>query len=269
MFLHFNHEAARCLKTRDAGNDGEYYWTWRVLAGTNSQPSLAQGFSINPEIDEGTRLEEDKDNELGWVQLNDPKFTIELPDVVVGEDGNVRIELFCWEHDKAKDSKAIKQAFTNPALQQLIALHEQQKGDRQTTGERFATWLEEDDISDAVGQVRVAMQDKVKAVAGSVLALNPLAAIASAAVPLLEDVTQLLIRNHNSDDLVGVKQIELFYTQTEAGQYRYRWLRDQGLEPTLTAEQVEQPNPQEFTFRRADGKEVVRSKGFFQIWTTL
>lgn len=269
MFLHFNHKAARCLKTRDAGNDGEYYWTWRVLAGTNSQQSLAQGFSINPEIDEGTRLEEDEENELGWIQLNDPKFTIELPDVAVGEDGNVRIELFCWEHDRAKDSKAIKQAFTNPALQHLIALHEQQQDDSQTTGERFATWLEGDEVAKAVKQMRVAMQNKVKVVTGSVFALNPLAAIASSTVPLLEEVTQLLIRNHNSDDLVGVKQIELFYTQTEAGQYCYRWLRDQGLESTLTTEQVEQPTPQEFTFRRADGKEVVRSKGFFQIWTTL
>ncbi|MEM8639586.1 MAG: hypothetical protein AAGG51_12335 [Cyanobacteria bacterium P01_G01_bin.54] len=267
MFLHFNQVAARCLKTRDAGNDGEYYWTWRVLTGANQQQSLAQGFSINPEIDEGTRLKEDPDNEQGWVELNDPKFTIALPEVAAGQEGNVRFELFCWEHDRAKDSKAIKEAFTNPALQQLITLHERQQGDRQTANTLFLDWLAGEEATAAVAQTRSAVQEKLATATGSLWAVNPVAAIASATVPLLADVTQLLIDNHNSDDLVGVKVVDCFYGSTAEGDYHYHWVRDRGREPALTAAAVAEPFWNEFTFRRANGKEVVMTKGFFQIWT--
>jgi hypothetical protein len=74
---------------------------------------------------------------------------------------------------------------------------------------------------------------------------------------------QLLTSDRNRDDLIGVKQVELFYTKVADDSYQYRWLGDTGIEEVYTDERP--PIWHEFHFVRSDGREVVVTKSFFQV----
>jgi hypothetical protein len=244
MFLHFNNRMASCQKTGDPGNDGEYYWTWQVLSGNNDELAIAQGFSIRPKLDDGIVIRQGET----FQDLNDPKFTIELPDVTIGETRKVRLDLFCWEHDVARDTVAIKRIFTNNALQKLVDLYEYQQVGRQDALKAFGEWLKEDSTD------FLTTTEFSKAI--------PMVAIASTTLPVLTSIIQLL-SSTKSDDLVGVKQVELFYTKVADRTYLYRWLGDNGIEEVYRDEHP--PIWNEFRFERADGRELMVTKCFFQI----
>ena len=138
MFLHHNLRNVKCLKVSDAGSASEFYWTWQIFTEKNSQTLLAQGFSLGCPIDDGYSLTVGQQREL-----NDPKFTIEFPEIKEGESNKIALNLYCWESDHS--SEEVKKAFTNSSVETLWKIYENQKQNKKKTQEEFLEWFKDSD----------------------------------------------------------------------------------------------------------------------------
>src|SRR5688572_14862990 len=110
MYLHFSLQKAKALRVSDAGSEGEFYWTWQAYIQGKGETQLAQGFSTKCDIGSGLSFGPGE----AINNLNDPRFTIALPDLNDGEERNVVIDLHCWESDHS--SEEVKSVFTNTAV---------------------------------------------------------------------------------------------------------------------------------------------------------
>lgn len=220
MYLHLNCLKAHCLASGDGilDNYSEFYWTWSVYSDDKSSDEIqvAKGFSAGCPIDTGYEM---NDSDSNYRELNDPKFTIELPEVANGETKKVRVELQCWESDHS--SIDVKKAFSNDALQTMIGIYEKNLATKKQIIDEFYSWIDDDDNQFIEAIVSAGVID-----AGYLT-------IAKSLLPLCKIVYGYI--QSNSDDLIGFFAADLFITNTN-GKISYKWVFNNGSEYLLDAE---------------------------------
>ncbi len=219
MFLHFNMRRFKCLKKSDAGSMAEYYFTWRCYVDKNENDmDLVQGFSLGCPVDDGYSMTEGDQR-----PLNDPRFTVELPDVAEGENKRVTLDLFAWESDYSTEE--VKKLFSNEAAAKLVEIHTSAQKKKNQTREDFLKWVRDDDngfISDLVDAGVVASST-----------VTPYVTISKALFNLAGWVFRAV--RDNSDDYLGFTRAEIHYTRI-GGELLYRWIFNQGAETWLMGE---------------------------------
>ena len=220
MYLHLNCLKAHCLASGDGYLDAhsEFYWTWSVYSDSDSSDDIriSQGFSAGCPVDTGYEMNDDEDS---YRELNDPKFTIELPEVADGETKKVRIELQCWESDCS--SIEVKKAFTNSALQTMIEIHEKNLETKKKIIEEIYSWIDDEDNQFLEAIVAAGVID-----AGYIT-------IAKSLLPLFKIVYGYI--KSNSDDYIGLFAADLII-KNSGGKITYKWLFNNGSEFWLDAE---------------------------------
>lgn len=249
-YLHYNLKRAKALRVSDAGRQSELYWTYSVYSPEKegSKTLLRQGFSADPRIDTGDSFG------VGDVrELNDPKFTVELPELHDGEERRVVVDIACWDSDHS--TAEVKKLYTNAAMEKLWEVYEATERKKKRALETFMDWI--DNSSDDFVAAAIA-------VAGTGGAALPYIALAKEAVPLIKAAVQLI--RGNSDDWFGTERVELFYSRS-GDDYRYRWLVNDGIESDYGG----QRDPYYITHHwlSDDGKNSVVGKAFLQVITEL
>ena len=244
MHLHFNNRIARCQKSADIGSHGEYYWTLQMFMDDEENSLLYQGFSTGPEIDSGYSLEPNEEREI-----NDPKFTVNLPELKDGEERRIVTDLFCWESDYSSEN--VKKAFTNTAAERLWQIYEKNKKEKKESLDEFEKWVTDKDDS--------AISTFIES-ATSIAGVMPYVALAKSALPIVRSGIE--VAKNSTDDFIGSNRVELFYKR-EGNSYRFRWLANQGIEEyegefPITYQQI-------FTFESGDRDEKIVTKSFFQV----
>jgi len=242
VFLHFNLSNVKAMKVSDAGAASEFYWTFQLFTEEEggASSSLAQGFSLGCPVDDGYSLRVGEQR-----KLNDPRFTVALPEPVEGETRLVSMDLYCWESDHS--SSEVKKVFTNAAAQEIMAIHEQSQANKRKAREEILRWLS--------SESNEVLQMAMEGAAG----VTPYVAMARAAVPLLKWVIAEL--RNNSDDLIGRSRTELFYAKQD-GKLHYRWLVNDGVETWM--DQEEAPYFHEHEFLEASGGNHVVASAIYQ-----
>lgn len=244
MYLHFNMRRAKCLRYSDAGHFAEYYFTWRAYVDGTTQVQVAQGFSLGCPADDGYSMRNGEER-----PLNDPKFTVELPDVAEGETKRFVLDLFAFESDFG--TMEVKKAFTNEAAAKVMELAEQANASKDKLLKDFTGWLASDN-------------EVVKAlVATGVLAASavvPYVAIATAAVKALSWVVDAI--RSNKDDLLGQCRVEILYTKVD-GKRHYRWIFNDGA--SIWKDNEGEPFYQDWRAQEADGGNVIDCRFLVQI----
>lgn len=244
MHLHFNNRIAKCQKSVDFGSHGEYYWTLQMFMDDEEQSFLYQGFSTGPEIDSGYSLKPNEEREV-----NDPKFTVNLPELRDGEERRVVTDFFCWESDRSSEN--VKKTFTNQAAECLWKIYEKNKREKKESLKEFEKWVSSRDDNTIASFI----EDVT-----SLTNVMPYVALAKGAVPLVRSGIE--VAKNTSDDFIGSNRVELFYKRV-GDSYRFRWLANQGIEEykggfPVTFQQI-------FTFESGDRDEKIVTKSFFQI----
>lgn len=218
MYLHFNLRRMKCLRSTDSGKSSEFYFTWRGYVEEKETIQLAQGFSLGCPIDNGYALRTGEQR-----ALNDPKFTVNLPDVAEGETQRFTLDLFAWESDHSTDET--KKLFTNAATEQLMKIHAQSKENKKKVRDSFLKWVQDGDNELIAALVATGIM-----AASSVV---PYVAIAKAAVKLMSWGVEVV--KSNSDDYLGFSRSEVIYTRKN-GKVLYRWIFNDGVETWLSEE---------------------------------
>jgi hypothetical protein len=246
MYLHFNNRRAKCKRKADAGKKAEYYWTWQVYTEEGEKTILHQGFSIGCELDDGYKFSQGQE----WpVPLNDPRFTVKLPELKDGEERRVVTDLFMFESDSY--TLEVKKVFTNAAANELWKIYEKVGKKKKETLKQFEKWLDEsgEGFLEEFGEI----------VSGA-NALIPYLSLSKKVIPLIKAVIEMI--KTNSDDFNGFNRIELFYRK-EADGYRFRWLLNDGIQKDF-GEQRE-PLYLDLNFISPSAKNWVVTKSFFQV----
>ncbi len=222
MFLHFNMRRFKCLKKSDAGKRGEYYFTWRCYVDKNENDmDLVQGFSLGCPVDDGYSMA------VGDARvLNDPKFSVELPDVAEGENKRVTLDLFAWESDYSTEK--VKKLFSNEAAAKLVEINSSAQQRKDQTREDFLEWVFDDD-NGFIG-------DLVDTGVGTASTLTPYVTMSKALFKLAGWAFRVI--RDNSDDFLGFTRAEIHYTRIK-GEIVYRWIFDNGAETWLKGEKAE------------------------------
>lgn len=214
MFVHLNLRRTKCMRaSRDAGRDSEFYFTWRVALDGGDDVQLAQGFSLGCPIDDGYTMRGGQTRDL-----NDPRFTVELPAVGQGETKRATITLFAWESDRSTEE--VKKLFTNAAAQKLVQVHKKHKDRKAAAKAEILDFVQDGDneILTALAQTGV--------VAANIA--TPYVTVAKAAVKVLSLVLSAI--RGNSDDYLGSMTVDVMYTRTEENKLEYRWIFNDGAE---------------------------------------
>jgi hypothetical protein len=241
MFLHVNLRRAKALAVSDNGKESEFYWTWQAYTEDEKFTLLRQGFSTGAPLETGYSF-----GPGATIELNDPKFTIELPKVSHGETKRVVLDIHCWESDGS--TAEVKKLFTNDAVQKLWAIYEAAQYSKKRTMEDFEGWLDKsglDLLKQAVGAISSA------AVGG--------VALAKEVVPLIKLAIQAI--QNNSDDYVGMLRAEILVTGTAIG-LKYRWIINNGVEVWIEEEKA--PYYVRHRFREASGDNEIETQFIFQ-----
>ncbi len=198
---------------------GEYYFTWRCYVDKNEQDiDLVQGFSLGCPVDDGY------DMAVGEQRvLNDPKFTVDLPDVNEGEQKRITLDLFAWESDFSTEE--VKKLFSNEASAKLVQIHANAQSKKKQTREDFLKWLRDEDHG-FIG-------DLVDTGILSAATMTPYVTISKALFKLAGWVFRAV--RDNSDDFLGFTRAEIQYTRHN-GQIVYRWIFNNGVETWLKGE---------------------------------
>jgi hypothetical protein len=213
VFLHFNLRRAKCLRFSDSGKTSEFYFTWRAYLPGDTEVQLAQGFSLGCPIDDGYSMATNDQR-----TLNDPRSTLELPDVARSQTRHFVLDLFCWEADHS--SEETKRLFTNEAAKKLMQLQRGNEARSKKARDSFVSWLQSGD-NDAASAL----------VSGGLLSPAVQTAyetVTNGALKLLSFALDLI--KSNSDDYVGTARCELIYMRDAEGKLRYRWVFDNGVE---------------------------------------
>jgi hypothetical protein len=243
MYLHFNNRRAKCLRASDSGGKAEYYWTWQVYTEEPTQTLVQQGFSIGCPIDDGYGFRPGME-----LELNDPKFTVQLPPASSTER-RVVCDLYCWESDHSTEE--VKKVFTNAAAAKLWQIFEKQKTSKSKTLEEFTRWLDESGsgfLEEAMGAI------------GAAGAALPALALAKKAIPLIKMAVD--VARSNGDDYIGYHRTELFYVRAN-GKLKFRWMLNNGVETLMVGEQ--KPYYVQLSFMSSDSSNQVVTKSFFQV----
>lgn len=245
MFLHFNLRRLKCLRFRDAGAHAEYYFAWRAYMDGASQVQVAQGFSLGCPADDGYSMRTGDER-----PMNDPKFTVELPDVDEGKTRRFVLDLFAFESDFG--TLQVKKAFTNEAAKKIVDLAEQSKASKDKLLKDFTGWLASGD------------NEVVKAlVTTGVLAASavvPYVAIAAAALKALTWVVDAI--RSNQDDYLGQCRVEIIYAKVK-GKRLYRWIFNDGA--SVWKDKEEEPFHQDWRIHEADGGNILDARFLVQI----
>ena len=213
MFLHVNLQSATCLRWADKIFDGtsEFYWTWILYQEQgNDYIKISQGFSIGCPINTGYEFNTSDKKYRG---LNDPYFTVELPEVKEGEQRQLHLEIHCWESDG--NAATIKKAFSNSGAQKLFDIWNDQQQKRSKTNADFLNWLESSDNS-LVTQL----------ISGGFVNSGAIS-IAKAALPVVKYAIESL--KNRAEEYIGVFQANLLIVKND-GIKEYRWTFDNGSE---------------------------------------
>ncbi|MDD9932977.1 MAG: hypothetical protein OXT09_05200 [Myxococcales bacterium] len=216
MYLHFNLRNIKCLKQSDKllDKESEFFHTYRVYIGSADQDvQLTQGFSLGAPIDDGYALEEGQQK-----TVNDPRFTVQLPDVDDGATMRVVLDLFAWESDSA-NTEEIKKLFTNEASAKLMEIYKAQDKKKKKTYEKFMDWVQDGD-NEVLGALIT-----TGIVASSVV--TPYVAVAKAATSILG--WALEAARTDGDDPLPYARMEVLIARTD-GKLRYRWIFNNGAE---------------------------------------
>ncbi|MAT39295.1 MAG: hypothetical protein CL946_06800 [Ectothiorhodospiraceae bacterium] len=206
---------ALCNEWSDKLFDGasEFYWTWSVFLQKNDDDiDLAQGFSVGCPVNDGYAFNNTHDDKKERI-LNDPRFTVQLPEVPEGKTAVVRLDIHCWEADN--NAEAVKKAFTNAAAQKFLQIYEEQQQRQKAALDKFAEWLDDED--DSIIQTLInagTLSSSTFAVAKDIIGLI------GAGVNLLQN---------SGHDYIGIWRAELFI-ENLGDRYRYRWRFDDGVE---------------------------------------
>jgi len=149
--------------------------------------------------------------------LNDPKFTIKLPEVAEDEEKRVVLDLFAWESDHSTDET--KKLFTNDSAAKLMEIYKKANQNKKKTREDFLNWAKNGD-----NEVLAAL------IAAGVMAAStvvPYVAIAKAAIKLLNYGIEAI--KMNADDYLGFARAEVIYSRKN-GRLLYRWIFNNGAE---------------------------------------
>jgi hypothetical protein len=212
VFIHCNVRRAKCIRFSDPGKTAEYYFTWRAYLAGDKEYQLAQGFSLGCPIDDGYSMATGD-----MLELNDPRFTLELPAAHEGETKRFVLDLFCWEADSS--TAETKRLFTNAAAKKLMQIYEASEKRNRKTRDGLLSWVQNDD-----NEVLQALAET--GVLAPSVAL-PYQTVASAAVKVFDFVLDII--KNNSDDYLGISRSELVYTRRE-GKPLYRWIFNNGFE---------------------------------------
>jgi hypothetical protein len=246
MYLHFNLLSATCLKNYDNffGGNSEFYWTWTAYhEDTSNNVNLARGFSVGCPLDEGYEM---NTGEKKYRKLSDPRFTIKLPELNVGEEKLLKIQIDCWESDGS--TVEVKKAFTNEAVETLFKIYEQQKENKNKAMEGFEKWIN-DDSNDFLTNLTKIVSVNMDYVV-----------IAKSLLPLFKSVKKSV--ESNSDDLVGSFSVDLLIKKTTAG-IEYFWLFEDGV--TKGAKEDDKIF-YAYTFREYNDDNVVNVNMLFNIF---
>jgi|GEM_PF-2732131 len=236
MYLHTNLRYLKPLKVTDAGRGGEFYFTYQVYSEAAATLSaLTQGFSIGCSIDDGVTARVGEQ-----VEVNDPKFTIELAEVDEGKTRHVVLDLFAWESNHS--TVDVKKIFTNQAAEKLLTLDAQTRENKKKLEDEFFKWL--DDSGTGI------LSDFVALTGGSVAL--PYVELAKKVLPLVRWAIEVV--KSRSDRYLGCSRRELFYAR-ESGKLKYRWLLDNGVETWILNET--QPYFAPHTFRQDNGDNIL------------
>jgi hypothetical protein len=230
----------------DAGKKAEYYWTWQVYSEDSEKTILHQGFSIGCELDDGYKFSQGQE----WpIPLNDPRFTIKLPDLKDGEERRIVTDLFAWESDWS--TLEVKKVFTNAAAAELWKIYEAAGKKKKEALKKFEGWL------DSSGE---GLLEEFGKVASGAKSLIPYLALTKKAIPLIKAAIALV--KSNSDDFNGFNRMELFYKK-EGDNYKYRWLLNDGIPKDW--EEQEEKLYLDLNFMSPSTKNLVVTKSFFQV----
>lgn len=245
MFLHFNMRRVKCIRHSDAGGFAEYYFAWRAYVDGAKQVHVAQGFSLGCPADDGYSMRTGDER-----PMNDPKFTVDLPDVAEGETKRFVLDLFAFESDFG--TLQVKKAFTNEAAQKIVELAEQSKASKDKLLKDFGAWLSsgENEIVSALVTTGV--------IAAS--AVVPYVAIATAALKALSWVVDAI--RSNKDDYLGQCRVEIIYTKVD-GKRHYRWLFNDGA--SIWKDKEEEPFHQDWRIHEADGGNILDCRFLAQV----
>lgn len=116
--LRFVNQSATCTLKPESG--GEYYWTWQIRSGQLLDVLIARGFCQGAALDDGYTFDEGQTR----TGIDDPSFTINLPDVENDKERNIRLDFHCFESDHEEDTIRIKKLFASPTLEHFIKLYE-------------------------------------------------------------------------------------------------------------------------------------------------
>jgi hypothetical protein len=221
MYIHCNVQRIKCIRFSDSGATAEYYFTWRAYLGGAKETQLAQGFSLGCPIDDGYSMKEG-DTRLS---LNDPRFTLELPDVQKGETRRFVLDMFCWEADSS--SEETKRLFTNAAAKKLMQIYAASEGRSKKTRDDLTKWVKDgnNEVLKALTAVGIL----------SPATILPYELVATAAFKVLDGVLEVL--RSNSDDYLGTSRCEVVYTRNADGNLLYRWIFNNGFETWFPQEQ--------------------------------
>jgi hypothetical protein len=221
MFIHCNIQRMKCIRFSDPGATAEYYFTWRAYLGGEKDTEIAQGFSLGCPIDDGYSMAEG-DTRLS---MNDPRFTLALPNVQKGETKRFVLDLFCWEADSS--SEETKRLFTNDAAKKLMQVYKASEARSKKTKDELTKWVK-DGNNPVLNALAAAGVSAPSAVA-------PYEVITTAAFKILDGV--LAIIRSNSDDYLGMSRSEVIYTRDADGKLLYRWVFNNGFETWFPQEQ--------------------------------
>jgi len=174
---------------------------------------VAQGFSLGCPVNDGYSMA------TGDIRrLNDPKFTIALPNVNKGETKHLVLDLFAWESDHSTEET--KRLFTNEAATKLMEIYEVTKKRKKKTQEKMIDWIESDDNEIVNALVSVGVT------AASVV--TPYVTVARAGIKIFSIVQEVI--KSNSDDFLGTARASVIYTRLDDGRLLYRWIFNNGVE---------------------------------------
>jgi hypothetical protein len=241
MYLHVNMRHAKCLRVGDAGSNAEFYWTYQVFTEHRDNTYLNQGFSLGCPIGGAYSYSPGDQREL-----NDPRFTVKLPDLNEGETRHFYIDLHCWESDHSTEE--VKKVFTNTASERLFAYYLENEKNKKKTQEEFMKWLENED------------NDLLTKIIDADPIILPYVKIARSAIPLIKWAVELV--KSNSDDYIGISRSSLIYTKKD-GHYQYRWMFNNGVETWIDEEEA--PIYHEHRFQEASGNNEILAKLIYQL----
>lgn len=250
MLLHLNVLNGRCMRFSDQILDkgAEYYFTWLAHYDVDDKfVNLAQGFSLGCPLENGYSF--NTTNEA-YRTLNDPRFTIALPEIPKGQSRTVHIELYLWESDHG--SVDVKKAFTNPAAERLWTIWTALDQKKTKVRDEFFEWLEGSDNQPLQELLNVEIFN------------TTFIKLANAIIPIIKWSIDLV--ESNGDDLIGVFQADLVMEHTEEG-IRYRWIFDNGAEIWLP-QSNEDKIYREYEFDSADSKNRLISNILLQTTNT-